>query len=37
MLLSHFDTVPNEIKGGQVRFRGIMDFEVAYQEAPTSS
>jgi hypothetical protein len=36
-LLSDFDTVPNEIKGGQVRYRRIMDFEVAYQEAPTSS
>jgi hypothetical protein len=37
-LLVDFDTTPQEIKGGQIRYRRILDFRVAYQEeTPTSS
>ena len=31
-LLSDIDTVPEQIKGGEVRYRRIFDFVVAYQE-----
>jgi len=32
-LLSDLDTKPEDIKGGEVRYRRIMDFAIAYQEA----
>lgn len=31
-LLSDIDTNPQEIKGGEIRYRRILDFEVSYQE-----
>jgi hypothetical protein len=32
-LLSDLDTKPEDIKGGEVRYRRIMDFAIAYQES----
>lgn len=31
-LLSDIDTTPTEIKGGEIRYRRILDFTIAYQE-----
>lgn len=31
-LLSDFDTEPQEVKGGEIRYRRILDFTLAYQE-----
>lgn len=31
-LLSDVDTTPEQIKGGEIRYRRIMDFTIAYQE-----
>ena len=31
-LLSDLDTKPEDIKGGEVRFRRVMDFALSYQE-----
>ena len=31
-LLSDVDTTPQEIKGGEIRYRRILDFTLAYQE-----
>lgn len=31
-MLSDVDTIPKEIKGGETRYRRIMDFTLAYQE-----
>lgn len=36
-LMSDFDALPLEIKGGEIRYRRTLDFEVAYQEVPSAS
>lgn len=36
-LISDFDHDPQEIKGGQVRYRRSLDFAVSYQEVPLES
>lgn len=36
-LISDFETPPDEIKGGQVRYRRILDFAVSYQEVAPES
>lgn len=36
-LLSDYDVTPTEIKGGEIRYRRIMDFAVAYQEVAPES
>ncbi len=35
-MLNDLDMPPEEIKGGEVRYQRIVDFEVAYQEVTTS-